>query len=713
MAVLSKIRQRSVFLIIIIALALFSFVLSGIFDSNSPLFNKNVSEIGEVNDEPIGREEFAQQVEYFRNIGGNKMSSMQQVNNAWNNLVREKIYKTQLEKSGIVVGEQDVWNAIVNQIKAQRNPMFMNEAGMFDEDRLKEYVAGLKENATVDEQSKAAWLNWVNYEKSIKNSIQQNTYNTLVTAGLNATLKDGERSYFYNNDNVNIKYVYVPYSSIPDSLVKVSKDEIKKYIKDHPNLFKVEAANDLEFVKFDIKPTKEDEEAVRKEVASLMDDKEEYSSAAKTTVKVTGFANATDMRDFFATFGSDIPLDENFYTKKDLPKILADSLFDKEIGAVYGPYKDKDFYKISKLTAVKQMPDSVKASHILISYAGSAVRDPSIKMTQEEAQKIADSILQVVKANPSKFAEIAKEMSVDRSNADKGGDLGWFVYKTMVPEFRDYVFNNKTGDIGIVKTRFGYHIIRIDGQKNKQKHVQIATFGRKIEPSEKTENEIFQKAESFASEASSGKDFKQYAKELGYTVVPAVNLKELDETVYSLGSQRQIVRWSFNKDTKEGDIKRFDTDNGYAVVRLVKKHKKGLADRFGIARSELIKEKKAKLIADRSKGDTLEDIAKANNTRVKTALAVSNASPVLPGDGRLPVIVGVVTGLEENKLTKNIKGQQGVAFAVVTKRNKAVARENYLADKSQIQQQLQSRGRQVYEAIKKKADITDNRAVFY
>ena len=114
MAVLSKIRERSLFLILIIAMALFAFVLSGLFDSN--MFNKNVSNIGEVNGEPITREEFGQEVELYRSRTGGRATNSQNVNNAWNSLVREKIYQTQLEKSGIVVGEKDVWDAIVAQI---------------------------------------------------------------------------------------------------------------------------------------------------------------------------------------------------------------------------------------------------------------------------------------------------------------------------------------------------------------------------------------------------------------------------------------------------------------------------------------------------------------------------------------------------------------------------------------------------------------------
>jgi peptidylprolyl isomerase/peptidyl-prolyl cis-trans isomerase D len=713
MAVLSKIRQRSVFLIIIIALALFSFVLSGIFSSNSPLFNKNVTDIGSVNDEPISREEFAQQVEYFRNNSNRNISQMQQVNSAWNNLVREKIYKTQLEKSGIVVGEQDVWNAIVNQFKSQNNPMFQNELGMFDEEKLKEYIANLKDSANDSDQAKAAWVSWVNYEKNIKSNLEQNTYNSLIRSGLNSTLKDGERKYFYENNNVDMKYVYVPFNSISDSLVKVSEEEIKQYIKDHAKDFEAEASRDIEFVNFEIKPSKEDELEIKNELASLINDKEEYSAAAKNTVKVTGFANATDMKDFFVTNDSDTPFDNSFYTKKALPKILADSLFDKNIGEVFGPYKDKGYYKLSKIIAVKQLPDSVKASHILISYKGSDVRDPSLTMTQDEAKKVADSLLKVIKADKSKFESIAKEMSVDKMSGAKGGDLGWFVYRSMVPEFRDFVFENKTGDIDVVKTQFGYHIIRIDGQKNKQKNVQIATFSRKIEPSEKTENEIFQEAETFASEVSSGKDFKALAKEKNYVIIPVQNLKELDENISVLGPQRQIVRWLFDKNTIENDVKRFDTDKGYAIVKLVKKHKKGLSDRMGIVRNILMNKKKAELIAKRSTGDNLEEIAKQNNTAVKTARAVSNASPVLSGEGRFPEIIGVVTALEENKLAKNIEGARGVAFAIVTKKHEATALGNYQANKTAQERKLKSRNIQIYNAIKDNSEIEDNRAVFY
>ncbi len=591
MAVLSKIRERSLFLIIIIALALFSFVLSGLFDGN--LFNKNTNEIGEINGESISREEFAQQVEFYRNRSNGRTTNSQNINNAWNSLISEKIYATLLEKSGVVVGEKDVWDALVAQISAQNSPQFLNEVGLFDQEKLKEYIATLRDNSEENEQGKAAWISWLNYEKGIKKSLEQNTYNALIKAGLGSTLTDGESDYYFKNTNVDLEYVFVPFSSIADSLITVSKDEMKDYIKSHPKDFTVEESRDIQFVSFNIKPTTEDEDTIKNELIELINDREEYSNAAKSTVQILGFKNATNMVEFNSENESDNLFDDLFYTKSNLPKRVADSLYNSEINSIYGPYKDNGFYKISKISDIKQLPDSVKASHILIPFIGSTTADETVTQNAEEAQKVADSILAVVKSNGSKFEEIAKELSIDKISGEKGGDLGWFVYATMIPEFRDYAFENAVGDMGIVKTQFGYHIIKIEDQKNHQKAIQVATFSRKIDASEKTENEIFEKAETFASELSTGLKINDLAKDHNYLVNSVLNLEIFDDNISQLGSQRQIIRWIFDENTEVKDIKRFDTDKGYTVVILNKKNKAGLSARGKNVRNIILNQKKS------------------------------------------------------------------------------------------------------------------------
>jgi len=710
MAVLSKIRERSLFLIIIIALALFSFVLSGLFDGN--LFNKTATSIGEVNGEPISREEFARQVEFNRSRSNGRSSNTQNVNNAWNTLVREKVYQTQLEKSGVVVGEKDVWDAMVTQISSQNSPQFANEAGFFDPEKLKEYIATLQDNSEEDENGSAAWISWINYEKGIKKNLEQTTYNALIRAGLGSTLSEGKRDYNFQNTSVDLDYVYVPFNSIPDSLVTVTAEDMKSYIKAHAKAYTVKESRDIQFVQFKIEATQDDENAIQKELNEMLEDREEYSNAAKANVTVQGFKNAVDMPEFNAENESDIPYDGNFYNKTGLQN-APDTLFNLDQGTVYGPYKDKGYYKLSKVTGVKQLPDSVKASHILISFAGSATADPSITNTPEEAEKLADSLLSVVTADPSKFEDLAKEMSVDKVSGAKGGDLGWFVYRTMIPEFRDYSFENAVGDMGVVKSQFGYHIIRIDDQKNIQKNVQIATFSRKIDPSETTENNVFELAETFAADLSGEKDINELAKEKGFTVRPVLSIKVFDDNIAELGSQRQIVRWTFEGATEVGAVKRFDLDNGYAVVTLTSKNKAGLSGKGQNVRNILLNEKKAALIKERSTGSTLDEIATQNNATKSSSLAVSNTSPVFAGVGRFVDISGVVTSLEENKLAKNIVGKSGVAFATVTKKTLPTELQNYNANKKNLERALNGRSLVIFEALKENADIVDNRAVFY
>jgi len=295
----------------------------------------------------------------------------------------------------------------------------------------------------------------------------------------------------------------------------------------------------------------------------------------------------------------------------------------------------------------------------------------------------------------------------------KGGDLGYFTYRAMIPVFRDYSFENKTGDMGVVKSQFGFHIIRIDDQKNIQKNIQIATFSRKIDPSENTENQIFEKAETFASDLTSGKDIDELVSGQGLNVRTVLGLKVFDDNISDLGSQRQIVRWSYEPSAEVGDIRRFDTDNGYAVVLLSAKNKAGLSTKGQNVRNILLNQKKVDLISSRSTGTTLDEIAQQNNVTKRSSMAVSNASPVFAGVGRFVDIAGVVTGLEENVLTKNIIGKSGVAFATVTKKTLPTDLQNYNANRKNLERFLQAGSPEIFEALKENSDIEDNRAVFY
>jgi peptidyl-prolyl cis-trans isomerase D len=708
MAVLSKIREKSIFLIIVIAMALFAFVLGDLFKYRS---SSNL--IGEVEGDPITREQFAKDVELYKAQRGNRTSQIQAAKNVWNDIVREKIYKVQLENAGIVVGEEDVWNSIISLPYINSSPAFKNDAGLFDEEKFKEFLVNLKESAETNPKD-TQWASWLRTEKSIKSNLEQTIYTELVKNGINTTLDEGKNYYIDQSTKSDIEYVYVPFGTIPDSLFTATDSEVLAYEKKHRREFKVEASRDLIYVKFDINPTKEDEEVISKELAGLINDKEEYSSAAKATIKVKGFKNTTDYRAFFAENNSDIPFSEEYLVKARLPILMADSILKAKKGAVIGPYKDKDYFKITKVLDFKSIPDSVKASHILISFRG-ALRSTATK-TEEQAKEIADSIYKLVKNNKKKFAEIAKTMSFDKASGAKGGELGWFGYGRMVPEFRDFTFLNKTGKVGVIKTDFGYHIIRIDAQKNHQKAVKVATFARKIEASEDTENTVFEKAETFTSNVTSGANFRKQARDKGYVVRPVTGVKIMNETLTGLKNQRNIINWAFKDKTKVGDIKRFDTDNGYVVVQTTASYKKGL---MSVARARvrvrriILDKKKAKYIKEGMDKMPLADIATKFNSPVRSSLAVSFASPVIPTVGRSVGLVGAINASKEGDILRGVADKTGVFAVKIIKRVPPVDLPNYDAFRNQIFSKLQLSGFKMYNALEKEAEIVDNRYLYY
>lgn len=703
MAVLNKIRQRTFFLIIIIALALFAFVLDGVIQNIGTPSVKAQNTIGVVNGKDITRDIFLQKVEATQRQAGGSISSNQVVNMVWEQEVRNAIMESQFEKLGMTVEKDQMRDAL--KMALAGSPEFLNEAGMFDEYKLNEYIANLKELSPEGYQS------WIDYEKSLAASVLQQNYFNMVKAGLMGTLAEGELEHKLEGDKVDIKFVQIPYTSVDDSSVPVSKSEVTDYIKKHKKQFEVDASVNIKYVEFRELPSAEDENIIKEELRGLLNDKQEYNESLKAAEVVPGFLKTTNNEEFINS-NSDIKFDNRFVYKSSLAPIAADSIYNLKEGGVYGPYKDNDYYKISKLIAVKQVPDSAKVRHILIPFLGSASADANVTRTEEQAKVFADSLLGIVKKDRSKFAELVSQHSSDIGSIENGGEYDWHPYNTMVPEFNDFEFHGKTGDLGVVKTVFGFHIMEILGQKGQSKVVQVGTIARRVEPSDETVDNIFRNASSFEI-AVDGKDFDAVASRNNYIVRPVNGIKELDDNIPGIGSQRAMVRWAFNE-AKIGEVKRFSIPNGYVIVQMVAKRDAGLmeADDASATVSPIIrKEKKAEIIKNRVKATNIEGVASAENTTVKTATGITMKNPNLTGAGREPLVVGTAFGLKEGQTSKLIAGDLGVYMVQVTKVEPAPTLDNYQASANRVEQQkanvVSSR---LYEALKAAADIEDNRA---
>ncbi|WP_299777990.1 SurA N-terminal domain-containing protein [uncultured Formosa sp.] len=703
MAVLNKIRQRSLFLILIIALALFSFVLSGLFQNGSALAGKSQNVVATINGKEISREDFLRKVEYAQRQMGQGVTNTQAMNRVWEQEVRQAVMESQYENLGFTVERDQMRDLLKTNLAS--SPEFQNEVGLFDENKLNEYIANLK--AT----SQEAYQQWIDYEQSIASAGMQQDYVNMVKAGVTGTLAEGKVEHGLENNKVDIRYVQVPFSSISDSTVSVSKSEISSYIKDHNKEFQVEASRDINYVEFREVASLEDEKEISSALSGLLNNSVVYNDLTKTNDTLLGFAKVKD-NETFVNSNSDIKYDNRFVFKSALAKNLADNLYNESVGSVYGPYKDNGFLKLSKLVAETFIPDSAKARHILIPFIGSRGATAETTQTEVQAKKTADSVMAVVKANPAKFVDML-DLSADKVSNEKEGVLDWFTYNAMVPEFRDYTFQNSKGDIGVVKTDFGYHVIEILDQTSKERAVKIATIARTIEPSDETVDKVFRDASKFEI-AVADKDFQAVSKENNYTVRPVKGIEILQENIPGLGSQRQIVRWTFNEETKVGDVKRFNISGGYAIVQLAAKNEAGLMsveNASAIVVPKLRKEKKAALIKDRVKATTLDALASDEKQTIKTASSINMKNPTISGAGREPIIVGAAFGLKEGETSKLIVGENGVYMVEVTKVSPAAELENYQAFANRVgQQKANAVNTKLYEALKDASEIDDNRA---
>ncbi|MEZ4779701.1 MAG: peptidylprolyl isomerase [Flavobacteriaceae bacterium] len=689
MAILNSIRKRGFFLILIIALALFAFILSDIINKGGGNGNsQNI--VATVNGKELSREYFMGKVDaYQRSLGPNANTS-QAMNTVWDRELRTLLFNQQAEALGLGVSEDQLNETLA--LSLSNNPTFQDENGIYSEARVVEYVASIQNNAVAKQQ-------WDEFINGVKESILQNNYINLVKSGLSTTVAEGEEQYHFENDQADIEYLHVPYTKIADEDVAVSDSDIEAYMRKHASEYEVDPIVDIQYISFAEEPSMEDIEAAKADMETLKE----------------AFSNAEDAAAFIGE-NSDKPLVDRWYFEKDLPTALKDTILKVSRGSVYGPYTVEKTLNISKITKTIQLPDSAEARHILIP-VGLSKKD-SITRTPQQAEALADSLLAVLKKDKSKFGDFVEKYSSDTGSAEKAGHYDWFGYNTMVAPFRDFCFEKNVGDMGVVETQFGYHLIEVEGQKNKKEAYKIATVTKEIEPSEATLSQVFSESAKFEEAVRSG-DFTKIAEEKGLTPKPVNKIGKLDSNIPGIGYNRTIVNWAFQEDTKVGDVKRENINNMYVVVQLTRKSDKkalmSIAEASATVTPIIRNKKKAQKIRESIKGTTLQEMATSQNVATKTANAITRSTPTIAGAGTEPLVVGSIFGKAAGEMTPVIDGETGVFAVRVVSVNKAAGLESYAAYVNQLKSAVNSGAinTKVFNALKKAADIEDNRADFY
>ena len=698
MAVLSKIRKRSGLLLLVIGLALLAFVVQDLFTKGF----KSISEdVGSVNGKDISFENFRVKVantEKNSQGQGQTMTAMQASNQVWNQEVNIALLAAEFDKLGIRVGEKHLIEILKNDQSIGQNKLFLNAAGKFDLKKFKDYFKATPDGMQfLKDKERDAELN-----------AKYTIYNSMIKGALYTTITEGKFKYEAETNKVSFDFVMVPFSSVKDSDVKVTDDEIVTYMKTKEKKFKSEESRELDYVLIEEKPSVQDEAEIKTKVNKLLTAHVEFKNGVNDTVPA--FSAVTNIADF-VNENSDIPFDSTYIAKQDLPKDNAEQLFNLPTGSVFGPYMNNNYYCISKSLGRKSGA-KVKASHILISWEGTQVPNKKEKRTKEQAKVKADGLLAQALANPGMFMMLAMSNS-DDSSANQGGDLGYFAPGQMVKPFNDFAFNNPVGKIGLVETQFGYHIINVT---DKQDAVKLATISQKIAPSETTNNKTYEQATKFERDAAD-KDFAGLVKQMKLTSNPAVRVKAIDESFGSISNQRQIVKWAFEGDTKIGTVKRFEIVNmGHIIAKVKSIAPKGLMS-VEEARPQvetiLKNKKKTEKIKAKMNSGNLASIAAANKVTVMNAIDVTIEAPSIQGAGYEPKVVGNAFTSKVGTVSKPIEGNSGV-YVISTKTvTKAPKIQKYDEFINKMKQQVVNYSGRAMTALKNDADIKDNRADFY
>jgi peptidyl-prolyl cis-trans isomerase D len=379
-------------------------------------------------------------------------------------------------------------------------------------------------------------------------------------------------------------------------------------------------------------------------------------------------------------------------------------------GTVYGPYMEGRTFRMAKLIGVKMSPDSVTARHILIK--------PETLGSVEKAKTKADSLKALIEGGAD-FATLATQHSEDPGSGAKGGDLGWFKEGQMVPTFNDACFDGKKGDLVIVQSQFGYHIIKVEDQKGNTEKRSVAFVDRTVDPSTKTFQMKFGEADEFARKVTGLESFDQEVTARGLNKRIASNLKENEKTIAGLENPRVLIRWAYT--AEKGDMSKvFELGNTFVVAVLTAVKEEGFAE-IDDVKEELktgaIKEKKAATFMsefDGAKAGDIQTIADKMNLPVEVRDNVLFAANAIAGLGREPALLGTVGGMEQGDISKPIKGDLGVYVVYLESRIDVPAQASYSQNTQMLNGQIASRvDFEVFEALKEKAEIIDNRAKFF
>ena len=699
MGIMGFLRNRAgVIIVVAIGIAIVAFLLSDAIRSGQGFIADSQSEVGKVAGEAISYKDFNEKVEQnsqqfkaqMGSLNGQMMSYV--VENTWNQTVSGIILKQQTAKLGLTVGQAELFDLLFDNPSDQVKQIFTNQqTGQFD----RATAINSRKSADTDPSGQMK-AQWVALEDNVQQQRINEKYINLVKNGVYVNSLDAKDDYTNRNKLVNFDYVFTDYGAVPDAEVKITDSDYKDYYEKNKYKFKnATETRSFEYVAFDAAPSKQD----------TLDTKMKMS-------KITDGLRTSTNDSLFVAINADTKAPLVYQKKGQLEPALDSVMFSASNGFIYGPYLTNGAYKVAKLIDARVSPDSVKARHILI--------NPATEGGGDKALAKADSLKKLIQGGAD-FAKLAAQYGTDGSK-DKGGDLGTFGRGAMIPQFEDAVFNGSTGQLMVVSTQYGVHLINIQSQIGSSKVVKVAIVDKALAPSSSTEQVAYQKAQSFLSKVSNATQFNENAQKEKLNKLVGEDVGPLQSSLPGLEDARSLIRWVYQTDKGKVSDEIFDIGDKYIVAVLTKVKPEGTLSLEDVKKQiepEVKKAVQAKVLKEKFEKATagassLALIAQKLGTSVVPVENVVFANPVIPGVAQENKVIGSIFGSQPNKLSKIVEGDRGIYIYTVKSFTNPPALSNVLKVKEQLELAIsQQVDGAVFEVLRKKAKIKDDRAKFY
>jgi peptidyl-prolyl cis-trans isomerase D len=711
MSIIQNIRDKAAWIIIgAIALALIAFIVQDAFQNQS-MFQSNPTTLGTVAGKKIDaadfEERFKQTEAQYTSQGYPMNENMRQnIREAlWNEYVEDAIMSKRYDDLGIYTSDKELSDILfgANPPQELRQQFTDPNTGIYDANAANQQIQALRKQKNTPMYKSF----FEQYVPGLKKGRQKEKYLAMLATSTYAPRWMVEKNNADNSQKSAISFVNIPYSTISDSAVKVTDEEVTTYVNNHKTDYKQEKSRGIEYVTFNAAPSKADSTEVYNQVVSLKNE----------------FASAEDPAAFLVRTSSETPYYDGFVLRSKMQVAAADTIQKLKEKEIYGPYLDGGSYVLAKMIAKRNVPDSVKSRHILIKFSdrGTPVLEDSV------AKKRIDSVVNAIR-NGANFDSMVVKYSDDAGSKDKKGEYEFSSLQigNLSKEFADVVFYGAVGDKKTVRVENaqygGYHYIELLSQKNFEPAFKVAYLTKAIVTSDATDNAAMGLASQFAAESRNKKKFEENAKKRNLNRFTAADIKQLESNIQGLGESRELVKWMYEADPGDVADRPYLVGDKYVVPVLTQVAEEGVMSAQKarpmvefIIRNE---KKAAQIIGKIGSANTLEAISKAVNQPVSQSDSVLFSSPYIPNVGQELKLVGASFNKQyQTKASEPIPGNGGV-FVLKINNISAVANPDFdVAQQQASLQQMQERSisnpQALLEILKKTVKIKDNRAKFF